>query len=190
MAWIIIVLIFLVAFGPLLWLMPTQRERRLARLRQQAIQSGIRVELGRLPRPDPTPAQRVTAGGRALDVSRECAVYQHPLPKRLRHLPPARVLRGELGAPAWPGWSFEVGAKPDHPHLGAALNALATVAATLPDDVIALEWRGHEVGAYWLESRGSGADSVPELASKLAAAAAALGALDASLEPDTDPGNI
>ncbi|MEQ8485238.1 MAG: hypothetical protein RIB46_12820 [Pseudomonadales bacterium] len=190
MAWIIIIVIFIVAFGPLLWLMPTPRERRLARLRQQALQAGLRVELGRLPRSDPTPDQRVTAGGRALDLSRECAVYQQPLAKRLRHLPPARVLRGDLGAPAWPGWSFELGAKPEHPRLGATLDALAALVDTLPDDVIALEWRGHEVGAYWLESPGSGSESVPALASKLAAAAAALGALDASLEPATDPGNI
>lgn len=190
MVWFVILLILLVAFGPLMWLMPTRRERRLAALRQSAYGLGMRVELARLPRLDPTPQQRVSAGGRALDTSVPCTAYLHPLPRRLKRLPTLRLLRGEHGQPAVAGWSFERGAKPAHPSLDAALDAVQPTLASLPEDVLALEWRTHDVAAYWLEGPGTGAEDVRRLAALLAAAAAALGDLDARLDAAADRGNI
>jgi hypothetical protein len=188
--WIVIVLIMVVAFGPLLWLMPTPRERRLASLRQSAYGLGMRVELGRLPSVDPMPEQRVSAGGRALDTTRACAAYLHPLPRRLRHLPPARLLRGDHGVAARPGWSFERGGKPDHPALGRALAAVAATLDAMPEDAVALEWRRHDIGAYWLESPGATVENVQNLAGLLAAAGAALCEVDAGLDAGGDRGNI
>jgi hypothetical protein len=179
-----------VAFGPLLWLMPTPRERRLAALRQSAYGLGMRVELGRLPNADLPAQQRVSAGGRALDTTRPCAAYLHPLPRRLRHLPPVRVVRGDHGIAARPGWSFERGGKPDHPALGRAVDALAGTLEALPDDVLALEWRRHDIGAYWLESPGATAENVQNLAGLLAAGGAALSAVDDGVDGSGDRGNI
>jgi hypothetical protein len=190
LVWIVIGLILVVAFGPLLWLMPTPRERRLASLRQSAYRVGMRVELGRLPRAEPAPQQRVSAGGRPLDTTRPCAAYLHPLPHRLRHLPPARLLRGDHGIAAHPGWSFERGGKPDHPALGRAIEAVAATLDALPEDVLALEWRRHDVGVYWLESPGATAENVQKLADWLTAAGAALCGVDAGLNGGGERGNI
>lgn len=186
MIWVVIVLIFLVAFGPLLWLMPSPRERRLAALRQSAYREGLRVEMRRLPRANPAAEERVTAGGRALDLNRECAAYLKPLGRRLRMLPAWRLLRHGDGVKAFPGWAFEPGQKPDHPRLDAAMAALATVVGELPDDVIALECEPQNIAAYWVEGPGSTPDQVTDLARQLAVAADALGALDRRLEEETE----
>ena len=45
MVWIIIIVVLLVAFGPVLYLLPTKKDRRLAALRQQARLVGFVVEL-------------------------------------------------------------------------------------------------------------------------------------------------
>lgn len=190
MVWIIIAVIFVVAFGPLLWLRPSPRERRLARLRQRAYQCGLRVELRRLPRPDVAAEERVSAGGRERDVRAQYAAYLSPLPARLRHLPRWRLLRHGDGSTALPGWSFEPGKRPDHDRLGAALDAVRDVVAALPEDVIAVECEPLSVAAYWLEGPQTAPDRVDDLAARLVAAGQALTALDARVQRETEPGNI
>lgn len=188
--WIIIVLILVVAFGPILWLMPSPRERRLARLRQQAYRDGMRVEMRRLPKQDPAAEERVTASGRPLDLTRECAAYLHPLTARLRMLPSGRLLRGGEGLRAVPGWVFEFGKKPDHPRLEDMLAVLEPVLQDLPEDVIAFECEPRSVAAYWLEGPGTEPARVTELAAHLERAGEALTALDARLEADLEGRNI
>jgi hypothetical protein len=191
MVWIVIALILVVAFGPLLWLRPSARERRLGRLRQRAYREGMRVELRRLPGSDLAAADRVSAGGRPRDTSVERAAYLQPLPRRLRMLPRWRLLRGEHGSPGpVPGWSFEAGKRPEDRSLSAMLDALSPVLEALPDDVVAFEVEPLTVAAYWLEGAGTGPDRVDDLAARLAAAGDLLAALDARLESDTEPGNI
>jgi len=190
LVWIIIAVIMIVAFGPLLWLMPTPRERRLATLRQQAYQQGMRVEMRRLPRQNVPAEDRVSPGGRGRDLSRECAAYVHPLPRRLRMLPAWRLLRGERGLPAVAGWVFEHGRKPQHPRLELALDAVADILQDLPEDVVALECEPQNVAGYWLEGPGTGAARVADLGAVLGRAATVLGELDERLEADTEPGSI
>lgn len=190
MVWIIIVLILIVAFGPILWLMPSRRERRLSALRQRAYRHGMRVELKRLPGADVAPEERVTAGGRALDTTRECAAYLMPLGARLRMLPTWRVLRGGRGIEALPGWAFEPGRRPEHPRLDVMLATLTPTLQALPDDVVALECEPHSVAAYWLEGPGTTPERVDDLAVKLTAAAEALTGLDERLKADTEPRGI
>jgi hypothetical protein len=187
--WIIILLILLVAFGPLLWLMPTRRERRLAGLRQQAYKEGMRVEMRRLPKQKPAPEERVTAGGRPLDLTRECAAYLYPLPHRLRMLPRWRVLRGEDGIEAYPGWIFELHGKPDDPRLDEMLAAVEPVVRDLPEDVIAFECEPQNVAGYWLESPGTGPERVADLATRLGEAARSLTQLDRRLEEQAEGGD-
>lgn len=190
MVWLIIIGILIVAFGPLLWLMPSPRERRLARLRQRAYRHGMRVELRRLPRHDVTPEERVTAGARELDVTRETAAYVHPLAPRLRMLPALRVLRHGDGTSAAAGWAFQAGRRPEHPRLPAALEALEPVLDDLPDDVVGFETEPQSVAAYWLEGPQTTPEQVDDLAARLARAAQLLTELDARLMADTEPGNI
>lgn len=190
MIWLVIVVIMIAAFGPVLWLMPSARERRLAALRQRAYKEGLRVDLRRLPGSDVAAEDRVTAGGKTLDTSREVAAYVAPLGARLKMLPNWRLLRGEAGTRALPGWSFEAGKRPEHAELATLLETLRPLIADLPDDVVALECESHALAGYWLESPGAKPDRVTELARQLTAAGHALSELDARLLAATEPGNI
>ncbi len=190
MEWLIILVVLLVAFGPILWLRPSARERRLALLRQQAYREGMRVELRRLPRLDAPAEERVTAGGRALDTTREHAVYLYPLATTLRMLPSWRVLRSGDGLQALEGWWFLAGEKPSNPRLEEALEAVAPVLHTLPDDVIAVECEARAVGAYFLEGRETSPSRVSDLAARLSEAARALDTLEARLKAEAEGRNI
>lgn len=191
MVWIVIGLILIVAFGPLMWLRPSARERRIGRLRQRAYREGMRVELRRLPGSEVAAGDRVSAGGRLRDTSVESAAYLQPLPRRLRMLPGWRLLRGDHGSPGpVPGWSFEAGKRPEDRNLAAMLDALRPVIEALPDDVVAFEVEPLTVAAYWLEGPGTNPERVDDLASRLTGAADLLAALDARFEEDTEPGNI
>lgn len=190
MVWVVIALIFVVAFGPILWLRPSPRQRRLASLRQRAYGHGLRVELRRLPIVDLDPEQRVNAGGRALDSTRECAAYVMPLGRRLRRLPTWRVMRGGEGMAAAKGWTFEPGKRPDHSRLALVLDAVAPALADFPADVVALECEPIGIAAYWLEGPDATPQRVDELAAQLAALAEALRALEARLDREAEPGNI
>jgi hypothetical protein len=73
MTWLIIGLILLAAFGPVLWLVPSRKDRHLSALREQARLEGLVVELRRLPKLQPSAHERVTAGGRVKKPVQECA---------------------------------------------------------------------------------------------------------------------
>lgn len=190
MVWLIIAVILIVAIGPIMWLRPSARERRLARLRQRAYQQGMRVELRRLPATDVAAEDRVTAGGRVLDTSRECAAYLWPLPHRLRHVPTFRLLRGGDGTPALPGWSFEPGKRPEQSNPETVLQAIAEPLSALPEDVVALQIESLAVAGHWLEGPETTVDRVDDLARRLGAIGQALIDLDGRLEEESQPGNI
>lgn len=181
MVWIVIIGIFIVAFGPLMWMLPSPRERRLAKLRQRAYERGMRVELRRLPKLELAAEERVSAGGRALDTTREYAAYLMPLDGRLKRLPSWRLLRHGDGSPAVPGWAFEAGRRPDHDDLAAAVDAVAPMLAGLPEDVIAVECESLTLAGYWLEGPDTTPDRVDDLADRLEAGGRALTELDARL---------
>jgi hypothetical protein len=190
MTWLIILVILIVAFGPVMWLVPSRRDRRLAAMRQQARQEGMVVELRRLPKPDPLPEERVTAGGRVLEPKQELAVYQWPLARRLRHLPVWRLLRKGAGIEALPGWAFEIGKKPRHGQLDAVLHTLEPMFARLPEDIMAVECEDRVLNAYWMEKPENGPAEVSALADTLASAAQSLEALEHALEAEAEEGKI
>ena len=193
MEWVIILLILLVAFGPVMWLMPTRKDRRLAGLRQRAKQEGLDVDIRRLPKLNPDPEDRVTPGGRPLPLVRECAAYSRPLPRKLRHHPAWRLMRGragEDGLPGLPGWVFEYRRKPDHPRLPAQLEALAPLFEDLPAVVIAVELEPRGLAFYWLEGPGTGPDRVAELAERVKCGTGILEALETGGGQQQAEGNI
>jgi len=190
MTWLIILVVLIAAFGPILWLVPSKRDRRLTAMRQQARQEGMTVEMRGLPKVDPLPEERVTAGGRVLQPVQELAVYQWPLPRRLRHLPAWRLLRNGRGIQALPGWAFEIGKKPQHPQLEASLEVLGPLLAGLAEDVLALECEDRQLSAYWMESPGNGTAEVTDIARLLAAGSQALEALELKLEAEAEEGKI
>ena len=84
-------------------------------------------------------------------------------------------------SPAWPGWVFGVGARPEHPALRRVLAELEPLVAKLKDDVVALECEPLALGAYWQERPGTAPADVTSLADWLRRAGARLTALDEEL---------
>jgi hypothetical protein len=181
LVWLLIIAILLVAFGPIMWLRPSPRDRRQAALRAQGRKDGLRIEMRRYPKLDLQPEDRVTAGGKPLDVLLEAAVYQQSLDPKLRHLPAWRILRASNGLPASDGWVFELGKRPDHPQLRRVLTELEPLLARLPADVVALECDPLHLGAYWLERPGAGPADAAGLAAWLRDAAGRLTRLELEL---------
>ncbi len=167
LTWIIIVLVLLVAFGPVFWLMPSQRDRLLSALRQKARMEGLVVELRRVPKLNPEPEERVSAGGKIRKPVIDCAAYLWNMADKLRFLPDVRILRGTNGTPMIPGWVLDPERKPRRDHLDVLLNTLANHTEKLPEDVIGIEVSERQVVCYWLESSGSGLALVTEIAARL-----------------------
>jgi len=185
MTWLIIAVVLLVAFGPVLWLVPSRRDRRLAALRSAASRQGLVVELARLPNLTPSAEERVSAGGRRRDSVIECAQYRRVLPTALRHLPAWRLRRGgdpgaaaELKVSQWPGvWGFEHACRPPLAQRSLAdrmLAATAGAAADLPEDVLAVAFEPRQLSAFWLEKPGADAEVLADVLERMADALAVL----------------
>ena len=170
MTWLIIGVVLLVAFGPVMWLLPSKRDRRLAALRERARREGLIVELRRLPKLDPTPEERVSAGGKVRDPVVECMAYSLTLPRRLRMLEGWRILR-HAGAVddkvPRAGWVVDPGMFAARPHVARVAQWLEPLLGELPDDVIGVELTAGSAGVYWLEKGASSEATVGRLAELL-----------------------
>lgn len=156
MNWVVIVVICLLAFAPLMWLLPSPRERRQARLRTRAEALGMTVGVGFLDDPDPSPEARVNAGGALRVATISCAVYRLALPVAEAGLF-FRLVRRRRAAQAAQEWRFT---KPEPAGADATRSALEPVLAALPADVIAVERGPGFVAAYWHEGDESALDGL------------------------------
>ena len=149
MVWIIIVVVLLVAFGPVLYLLPTKKDRRLAALRQRARLLGFVVELKPIAKLNPDARDRVTAGGQLRTPRHDSVAYTLGLRSKLEHLRPWRLLRG-AGSPApLDGWVLDEDAFENR-----AVDYLETfqlLFAQLPGDTVAVELGVRTLTCYWLE---------------------------------------
>lgn len=185
MTWVIIIVVLIVAFGPVLWLVPSKRDKRLSAMRSRARSEGLVVEVRRIPKPDPLPEDRVNAGGKVRKPVLECASYGLALPRSLKVLPAWRVVRkaAEGTNDPFAEWQYDQRPKGEgRAHLDAVLARASEALEALPDDVVALEVSPRMVLAYWLEKPGSNEQSVPLLATALKDFAAALGRLEMEIE--------
>ena len=198
MTWIIITLILLAAFGPVLWLVPSKRDRQLSGLRDQARREGLVVELRKVPKLNPTADERVSAGGRVKEPVIDCTAYIHTLRRRLSYLPGWRLLRGQDGhqppgqhyrAPR-PGWAFDPELKPDlaagRDAFDASLAGLENFFEGMPGDVVAVELGARSLVVYWLESRRAERATVTALSELMRAADERLRAADDQFQPLPD----
>lgn len=149
MTWLIIGLILFAAFGPLIWLVPSKRDRRLAKMRSRARALGIQVELTRLPDVAAHASARVTAGGLRREPMVSCAAYRLALPRSARAAPQWRLLHGgaEPDGPL-PGWQWDsppVGDAQYWQHVGAII-------AAFPADTLAAGAQATEVACWWREN--------------------------------------
>lgn len=192
MSWIVIaVVVLLAAFGPLLWLRPSAKDKRLTALRARARTLNLNVDVKALKLLNPSASERVSAGGAARDHSQLLAVYTLILPRRLRHISGFRLLRapraGELpasrGAVAVDAqWLFDPDSRfPPEQGWPAVWEVLAPLAEQLPPDTPALLLGAREIGVFWAESAESGDAAVTALAATLEQMAAAVSDLDQRL---------
>lgn len=149
----------LVAFGPVLHLLPSRKQRRLAAFRAEARRLGLTVELKPVRNPDAAAEERVTAGGRHRTPMHPSVRYALTLDRLPNAAPPWRLLRSARG------WIADAGS--DLP--AGRLGRLQPLIETLPDDVVAVDFDGRSVGGYWLERPSSDIDAVAKIKSVLAA---------------------
>ena len=176
MVWLIVALGLLVAFGPIVWLMPSRRDRQLAKLREAARRAGLVVELVRVPALDARPEERVSAGGVARDAQRPCTAYRLPVHGLDDAAPGWFLLRDAAAAEPLPGWTRHPERRPRGlpadadlywARVGRAVGALAERCVALECSPAAVTW-------YWLENAGqrAPAEVVADIAECLHALAA------------------
>ena len=105
LAWVVVALAIAVAIGPILWLLPSKRDKRLAELRAAARNAGLVVEGTAVPKLDPDAVERVSAGGVARDAKTDCVAYRLPLPRPLPAAPRWQLLKSERGCRHLAGWT-------------------------------------------------------------------------------------
>jgi hypothetical protein len=190
MTWIVISLILLAAFGPVLWLVPSKRDRHLTALRDQARREGLVVELRRLPKLNPSASDRVSAGGRIKNPKVECAAYSRTLGKRLVNISGWRLLRGNGEPQVLPGWEFDPELRPNldsgRDVFDASLKKLSGLFEALPGDMIGVELSPRSLTLYWLEGRTAQRSTVTALNALLAVAEGDLAGVDEQFRSNTD----
>lgn len=135
MAWIVIVLGALLVIGPVFWMMPSERDRQLERLRGAARSHGLDVVDVELPQ---TRRERVREEERRRGV-----LYRASVPlTRARSTPTVRWVRERPDAP----WEPEGGELPV-----ALVGAVERVLGALPPAVKAFELGRQGPGIYWRE---------------------------------------
>ena len=156
---IIIVGVLAVAFGPILYMLPSRKDRRLAGLRAEARRLGLTVELKPVRNPDAAAEERVTAGGQLREPMHGSARYALALDRLPDAASPWRLLRSARGWVADEGTDLPAG----------WLAGLQPLIDALPADVVAVDFDGRSVGGYWLERPTSETDAVAKIKGLLAA---------------------
>ena len=181
MSWIIIIGVFILAAGPLFYLMPTAKDKRLTALRSDARKLGFTIQLDGLFKLDPTPDERVTAGGQTRNTKTQCMRYQLALGQSLNHLSAITLQR----IPAHPtvpvtviidGWGLpadEASLTKMRDQTLAAWQRQSQLLASLhgallqmPVDVLGISIDGRSLGAFWREQRTDPSDSITTTAAE------------------------
>ena len=173
-AWIIILLALGLVIGPVLYLMPTRKDRRLAVIRLEARRCGLVVELRSVRNLDARAEELVSPGGERRIPVHASVSYAMPLRARLEHLRPWRLLRSERT-----GWQLDT--ERDAPPDPDMLLKLRPLLPGLPEDAVALELESGRLACCWLERFPADGDTVRALKAALVAIGEELIAFDEEL---------
>lgn len=176
MNWLIIVVVLLVAVGPVLYLLPSASDKRLSALRMQARKAGLNVKITHLPKLNPESHERVSAGGKTLETRVSCVAYQLPLGGSVRDVSDLVLLRipDQPTVPVReviPGWSL-------HPQSdqaswqqfagdAATLEDLQSALAAFPQDALGCGLNDRFVTCYWREKAKPESDAVAAIVKAL-----------------------
>lgn len=162
MEWFIIVLALGVAIGPILYLMPTERDRYITNLRAQARELGYTVQLDKVLKLNPDADERVTAGGSIRQSGVSCTRYQLPLgvtvnavsPILLLRIPSSPTIPIERLATHWGVNGLDVSQLKSVKRWqsdAGSLMELVGVLDRMPADVLAVQLDKRFVAAFWRE---------------------------------------
>ena len=104
MEWIVTIAVLLVAVGPVLYVIPSKRDKQLAALRSHARASGLTVDISHIPNLDAHGSDRVSAGGIQRNAKIKCTTYTLVLPKPLPEAPGWHLARSNKDNVLIPGW--------------------------------------------------------------------------------------
>ena len=162
MEWFIIVLALGVAIGPILYLMPTERDRYITGLRAQARKIGYTVQLDKVLKLNPDADERVTAGGSIRQIAVPCTRYQLPLGVTVNAVSPILLLRipsnptipVERLSPSWGVNGLDANQLKSVKRWQTDSSSLADLVAVLdqmPIDVLAVQLDKRFIAAFWRE---------------------------------------
>lgn len=173
LVWLIIVFVVALIVGPVMYLKPTARDKRLTVLRMRARTLGLTVELTHLPQLNPRADERVSAAGRVLRPEFACTAYRLPLQVenfsadvRWQRIPPDASVPVNVWRPGWHLAPPEGPREPaDNRRLleapGAAL--LAEQLLQLPDQWLAVGVDARFVSCFWREDAVADSTAVEEI---------------------------
>lgn len=146
MSYLIIAVIVAIVIGPVMWMMPTAKQRKQAELRQSALSQGFTIKVCDLPQ---SHRQRVRKESAIKGV-----IYRLPI-QTDRPIVMSAVycfsrVDDEL---AWQGRPLE-----------SAKGLFVTALEQCPDSVVAIEYSAAGIGCYWRERGGMEAVSQIKLA--------------------------
>ena len=157
MSYLIIGFILILIIAPVFAILPSARQKEQMRLRKQAMESGISVELTSIRDPIPRQDKYISNTGKSLEPIVKLVAYRMPRTKpRHWRLSPAidwALERGDAEMPDLPGlWRWSE-SKPET--LSEAMNEfLRNELISLPDDVVKIEELNYVMSIYWHERSG------------------------------------
>ena len=187
MTWLLVGGLLILAFGPVLWLMPTKRDRQLVKLREHARREGLIVEVTALPKRCARAEERVGADGVEREVTQPCSAYRLAASRPWQRAPCWFLLRDAGGTTPLSGWTQH----PEVPLTALSVDAdywraVGDAVAGLEDHCLAMEVTERAASWYWLENaRGREAtELVSEIAERLRAIASLQARSEVSLSLD------
>jgi len=151
----IIVFVVMSLLGSVMWMMPSKREKFLAKLRLDARKAGFTVQLVHV---EPPRAEGEYESD-ALNIAAYRVIRLNETNKKQPETKPWQAFRTKAmsndGLPE--GWSWKIG---ERMLSEAHLSVLNAVILALPDDVVGLESTPVHVSAYWKEQSGEASMAV------------------------------
>ena len=140
MNWLLIAFIVALIVSPVMWLKPSPKQRRVARLREHARKAGVRVKLAAPP---------LHAAGKQMPSYRWGYPKEQPGPRfvAVRESASSSVLKSVCH-----GWRWRI--EPLRPLPADEQQRLEVLLTRLPQDALVLESDVHGVTLWWYESQG------------------------------------
>lgn len=175
MVWILIVLALALAIGPILWLLPSKRDKLVSSFRAAARGVGLVVEVTNVPKLDASASERVSAGGKARDASIQCAAYRLPLPPTAHDPPRWRLLKSTREHRYLEGWTTLEPPRNAPPAEEDYWRRLAVIVDALPGGCIGVEATSRSIA--WLGRERLDEGTVGTTVANIAAGLAAIATL-------------